>query len=94
MQNFASLENLDNNLDINRVWESIRENINISVKEIIGLRHSKSYKICFDEECLKLVVRRNQAKLQRLQDQCVVNEDNWSNVRREVSRHFRNKKRE
>jgi hypothetical protein len=42
----------------------------------------------------KLVDRRKQAKLQWLQDPSVVNEDNLSSVRREPSRHFRNKKRE
>jgi hypothetical protein len=47
----------------------------------------------FDEECLKLVDRSKQAKLQWLQDPSVVNEDNMSNVRREASRHFRNKER-
>jgi hypothetical protein len=33
-------------------------------------------------------------KLQWLQDPTVVNEDNLRNLRREASRHFRNKKRE
>jgi hypothetical protein len=42
----------------------------------------------------KMVDRRKQAKLQWLQDPSVVNEDHLSNVRREASRHFRNKKRE
>jgi hypothetical protein len=41
-----------------------------------------------------LVDRRKRAKLQWLQDSIEVNEDNLSNVRREASRHFRNKKRE
>jgi hypothetical protein len=41
-----------------------------------------------------LVDRRKQAKLHWLQDPSVVNEDNLRSVRREVSRHFRNKKRE
>jgi hypothetical protein len=41
-----------------------------------------------------LVDRREQAKLQWLQDPSEVNEDNLSNVRREASRRFRNKKRE
>jgi hypothetical protein len=78
----------------NRAWETIRENIRISAKESIGLCESKSYKSWFNEECLKLVYRRKQAKLQWLQDPSVVNEDNLRNVRREASRHFRNKKRE
>jgi hypothetical protein len=41
-----------------------------------------------------LVNQRKWAKLKWLQDPSEVNEDNLSNVRREASRHFRNKKRE
>jgi hypothetical protein len=40
---FAALENLDNG-DINKAWETIRENIRIPAKESIGLCESKSYK--------------------------------------------------
>jgi hypothetical protein len=54
----------------------------------------KHHKTWFHEECLKLDDRREQAKLQWLQDPRVLNEDNLSNVRQEASRHFRNKKRE
>jgi hypothetical protein len=61
---FAALDKLDNNGNINRAWETIGENIRISAKESIGLCESKSYKPWFDEECLKLVDRRKQAKLQ------------------------------
>jgi hypothetical protein len=46
------------------------------------------------EECLKLFDRRKRAKLQWLQDPSEVNENNLSNVRREASRHFVNKKRQ
>jgi hypothetical protein len=87
---FAALENLDDNGDISRAWETIR----ISAKESIRLCESKSYKPWFDEECLKLFDRRKRAKLQWLQDPSEVNEDDLSNVRREASRHFRNKNRE
>jgi hypothetical protein len=90
---FAALENLDDNEDINKAWETIRQNIKISAKESIRLCESKSYKPWFDEECLKLVGRRKQAKLQWLQDPSVMNEDNLHNVKRKASRHFRNKKR-
>jgi hypothetical protein len=91
---FAALENLDNDGYINRAWDTIRENIKILAKECIGLHESKSYKPWFVEECLNLVDRRKRAKLQWLQDPSEVNEDNLSSVRREASRHFRNKKRE
>jgi hypothetical protein len=56
------------------------------------VNQSLIYKPWFHEECLKLVDRRKQAKLQWLQVPSVVNEDNLRNVRREASRHFRNKK--
>jgi hypothetical protein len=79
---------------LNRAWDAIRENIRISAKECIGHCEAKRHKPWFDEECLKLVDQRKQAKLQWLQDPSVVNEDNLSNVTREASRHFRNKKRE
>jgi hypothetical protein len=75
-------------------WDTIRENIKISAKESIGHCEAKHQKPWFDEECLKLVDRSKQAKLQWLQDPSVVNEDNLSNVRQEASRHFRKKKKE
>jgi hypothetical protein len=33
---FAALENFDHNVDINRAWENIRENIEISAKQSLG----------------------------------------------------------
>jgi hypothetical protein len=55
---------------------------------------SKHRKQLFDEKCSKLADRRKQAKLQCLQDPSEANEYNLSDVRREASRHFRNKARE
>jgi hypothetical protein len=34
---FAALENLDDDGDSNKTWDTIRENIKISAKESIGL---------------------------------------------------------
>jgi hypothetical protein len=59
----------------------------------MGLCELKSYKPWFDEECLKSVDRRKEAKFQWLQDPSIVNEENLRNVRREASRHFRTRKR-
>jgi hypothetical protein len=91
---FAALENLEDSGDINGAWDSSRENINISAEESLGYCESKRRKPWFDEACSKLVYRRKQAKLQWLQNPSEANEDNLSDVRREVSRHFRNKERE
>jgi predicted nuclease with TOPRIM domain len=41
---FTALENLDDNSDINRAWETVRENIRNLAKESIRLCESKSYK--------------------------------------------------
>jgi hypothetical protein len=82
---FAALENLDTEVDVNKAWETIRENINMSAKE---------YKPWFDEGCSELLDQRKQTKLQWLQDPSEINGDNLNNIRRETSRHFRNKKRQ
>jgi hypothetical protein len=41
----------------------------------------------------KLLDQRKKAKLQWLEDPSEINGDNLNNTRREISRHFRNKKR-
>jgi hypothetical protein len=90
---FAALENFDDDVDINRTWETIRGNIKISPKESLGYYELKKHKSWFDEGCLKLLDQRKQAKLQWLQDPSQINGDNFNNIRHEASRHFRNKKR-
>jgi len=48
---FAVLENLNDEEDVNRTWESIKENIKTSAKESLGLHELKQNKPWFDEEC-------------------------------------------
>jgi hypothetical protein len=91
---FAALEDLDTEVEINSAWETIRKIINISAKESLGYFELKKHKSWFDEGCSELLDQRKQAKLQWLQDSSEINGDNLNNVRREASRHFRNKKRE
>jgi hypothetical protein len=87
------LENFDDNVDMNRAWENIRENIKISPKESLGHYELQQHKPWFDDECSKLIDRRKQAKLQWLQNPSKVNGDNMDNVRRDASRTFRTKKK-
>ena len=54
----------------------------------------KQHKPWFDEECLGFLDQGKRAKMQWVQDPCQSNVDNLNSVRREVSRHFRNKKKE
>jgi hypothetical protein len=49
---FAALENVSDDEDINRAWETIKENIKISAKESLCLHEMKQHKPWFDEECL------------------------------------------
>jgi hypothetical protein len=80
-------------VDINRAWETIRENIKISAKETIGYYELKKHKSWFDIGCSKLLDQRKQARFQWLQDPSKLNGDNLNNIGCEASRHFRNKKR-
>jgi len=91
--NFAALENLKDDEDVNRTWENIKENTQISAKESLGLHELKQNKPWFDEECLGFLDQRKRAKMQWIQDPSQSNVDILNNVRREVSRHFRNKKK-
>jgi hypothetical protein len=81
-------------VDVNKAWETIRENINISAKESLGYYEPMENKSWFNEGCSKLLDHRKQAKLQWLQDPSEVNGDNLNNIKREARRHFRNKARE
>jgi hypothetical protein len=64
---FAPLENLSSDEDINRTWESFKENIKTSAKESLGLHELKQHKPWFDEECLGILYQRKQAKIQWIQ---------------------------
>jgi hypothetical protein len=89
---FAALENLNDGEDVDRTWENIKENIQTSVKESLGLHELKQNKPWFVEECLDFLDQRMQAKMQRIQNPSQSKVDNLFNVRCEVSRYFRNKK--
>jgi hypothetical protein len=80
LNRFTFLENLDADVDINTAWETIRENIKISVKESIGYYELKKYKPWFNEGCLELLNQRKQAKLQWLQDRSKINRDNLNTI--------------
>ena len=79
--------------DINRAWENIKENNKTSAKKSLGLYELKQHKPWFDEEYLGILDQRKQAKMQWVQDPNQSNVDNLNNVRREATRHFRNKKK-
>jgi len=65
---FAALENVNDDEDINRTWENIKENIQTSAEESLGLHKLKQNKPWFDEECLGFLAQRKRAKMQWIQD--------------------------
>ena len=73
------------------VTENIKENIQTSAKESLDVHELKQNKAWFDEECLGFCNQRKRAKMQWIQDPSQSNVDILNNVRREVSRHFRDK---
>jgi hypothetical protein len=46
-----SFGNLDAEVNIDRAWETVRENIKISAKESLGYYELKKHKSWFDEGC-------------------------------------------
>jgi hypothetical protein len=89
---FAVLEILDdddNDVDISKAWESVRENVKASPMESLGYYELKQSKPWYDEDCSKLLDQRKQAKLQWLQIPSQTNGDNLNNARHETSRSFR-----
>jgi hypothetical protein len=72
---FVILEKLDESVDINSAWESIRG------KEILGYHMLKNNKPWFDDDCSKLMDQQKQAKLQWLQNPSQINGDNLQNFK-------------
>jgi hypothetical protein len=59
----SALEILDDDVDINRAWETVKENIKISAKQNMGYYELKQQKPRFSEGCSKLSNQRKQVKL-------------------------------
>jgi hypothetical protein len=70
---FSALENLDEDVDINRATKNMRENTKIS--KSLGFYELKQRKSWFDEGCSKLFDQRKQAEMQWLQDRSQINGD-------------------
>jgi hypothetical protein len=65
---FAALENLNVSEDINRAWENMKQNIQISAQEGLDLHEWKQHKPWFDAECAHFLDKKVQAKIQCLQN--------------------------
>jgi hypothetical protein len=61
---FAALENASDDEDINKAWESIKQNIKTAAKDSLGLYEMEQHKTWVDEECLGILDQMKQAKMQ------------------------------
>jgi hypothetical protein len=61
---FSKLSKILAEVDTNRAWKTVRENIKISAKETLGYYELKKHKPWFNEGYSKLLDQRKQAKLQ------------------------------
>jgi len=59
---FAGLENLNDDEDVDRTWEHIKENIQTSANESLVLHELKQNKPWFDEECLDFWIKGSRLK--------------------------------
>jgi hypothetical protein len=86
------LKNVNDSEDINRSWENIKDNIKTSAQDSLDRHEWKQHIPWFDEERLRFLDQRKQAKMQRSQDPIQSNVDNLNNVRREAGRHIKETK--
>ena len=93
IKRFETLENLNVDEKVNSSCENIKQNIKTSAKGSLGLHEWKKHNTWFDKECVDFLDQRKQTKMQWIQDPSRSNVDNMKNVRRNVSRYFRNKRR-
>ena len=91
---FAALENVNDSGGINSAWENLKETIEISAKESVGLYEWKQHKPWFDEEFSQTLDQRRQVKMQWLWDPNRSNVDSLNSINYKASRHFRKKKKE
>jgi len=75
-ERFECLEKLNHSEYINGAWENIKENVKISAKKSSCLYELKQLKPRFDEERLRFLDQRKQAKMQWLNDSNQRNVDN------------------
>jgi hypothetical protein len=76
------LENFETEMDVNKAWVTIRENIKMSAKDSLGYYELKKHKPWFDVGCSKLLDQRKKAKLQWLYDPSEFNGDNLKSIDR------------
>jgi len=89
-----NLDDVDDDSNISGVWKNVTEIMKASPIEGLCYYELKQYKPWLEEESSELLNKRNQAKLQWLQNPRQANGDNLNNITFEANRSFRKEKRE
>jgi hypothetical protein len=67
-ERFEAVENVNHSEYINRAWENIKENVKTQAKNSPDLHEMKQHKPLLDEERLRFLDQRKQAKMQWVED--------------------------
>jgi hypothetical protein len=89
---FTALDNLDDNVGINKACKYTAENINISVKDSPHYYEFKAVKPWNNREHSKLLDVNKLAKLHWLQNASQIKGDNMDNLRQEASKILKTKR--
>jgi hypothetical protein len=90
---FSSLEGLEVS-NVDGTWVKIRDSIKASAKEKVGVLETHRNKPWFSQGCSELANERKQAKLLWLQNPNDQTAEDFSNVKRNTCRTFKQKKRD
>ncbi|PSN43801.1 hypothetical protein C0J52_15501 [Blattella germanica] len=99
-EEFETLECSEENVateeetNINREWETIRDTIKLSASESVGHLKKRQSRKWFDEECVDMVHKRKLAKMNWMREPNEQNSEQLCSIRRETTRFLKNKQRE
>ncbi|PSN48471.1 hypothetical protein C0J52_11717 [Blattella germanica] len=80
--------------NINRERESIRDTIKLSASESVGLLNKRQSRKWFDDECADMINKRILAKMNWIREPNEQNSEQLCSIRRETTKFLKNKKRE
>jgi hypothetical protein len=91
---FGNVHSKQYHFSMQRSYHSETQKYQIAAKESLGYYELQKHEQWFDEGRSKLLDQKKRARFQWLQDPNQMSGNNLNNIRSEVSRHFRNSKRE
>jgi hypothetical protein len=79
-------DDINNETDVNKMWETISDTVKSTAKERVGVRKRQRNKPWFDDECLKLHEERKEARQQWLNNNTEASSNQYNNAKRKATR--------